>query len=812
MASKPISKYVQLVENIPKIKGMENRETRIISGNGRYVDDLEFEGMTHLAFVGSQHAHAKILGIDVSKARETAGVLRVITGEEIVKLMNPLPVQADLKALCKKCRIPKVYSLAVDKVRWYGEPVAAVIAEDKNTAREVANFIEVEYEPLPVISNVQEAMKPGAPLVYDEWDDNTQVHLEVDFGDVDAAFAEADQVLKVSWREGRVSGFPIEARGCVACYDKNVGTLTMRGSYQSPFLAKHNIAKTLGLPETKVKVIAMDIGGAFGNKFNTWKDPVVALGSILTGRPVKWFEPQREWLVTGPHQRDVLWVGEIAVKNDGRVLGVKANVIHDLGVEGTNRGAGARSIFAACCAVPNAYYWKGMHIEGYGIVTNKSFYCAYRGYGKDKGIKFIERVLDQVGRELNIKPEEIRRRNFIKPDQFPYRQINNYTYDSGDYPAMLNKAIEIADVKFWREKQKDLKDQGRYIGIGVAITIEPAGVAALNSYIGEMAKARVRITPNGTVKVYSDWTEIGQGAEKSQACIVADILGCKTQDVMVPHVTSDSIGHGPISSRGAVYCASAIAKATKKLRQEVVGFASELLKEDPNNIDTCNGIIYSVNDPEKRLTFKDLAAQKSIFTGSRAFKKDPLRGHDHLLDVATKWYSPNTANNGSTYTTFCSSADVAVAEVDTETGTVKVVKYVHVNDAGKLISKEIVDGQIHGGIVQGIGEALSEELVYDENGNLLSNSYSDYLMPTALDSPDIIIGHLETLSPYTELGSKGMGEAPIIGSKAAIIAAIEDALSPFNVLIHESPATREKVRKWIADSKETKNLETRQKV
>jgi carbon-monoxide dehydrogenase large subunit len=554
-----------------------------------------------------------------------------------------------------------------------------------------------------------------------------------------------------------------------------------------------------------VKVIAVDIGGAFGNKANTWKDQVVALGSMLTGRPIKWFESQREYIVTGPHQRDVSWQGEVAVKNDGRVLGLKAKLTIDLGVEGSNRGTGTWSIVPACCAVCNAYHWKGIQIDGYGVFTNKSFYCMYRGYGKDKGIKFIESVMNQVARDLDMKPEEVRLKNFIQPDEFPYKQISGYTFDSGDYPATLNKALEMAALKSWRGKQEKYRRQGRHIGIGMAFAVEPAGAAAADFAPGcGSTEARVKMSPDGTVEVYSDRTEIGQGAERSHAIIVAEILGCKIEDVVVLPVTSDWIGTGPVSSRGTVYTASAVAKAAKTLREKVLKYASFFLEEDPENIEIDEGIIYSIKSPEKRLTHKELATRTYFFPGPRGLPKEILLQHDYLLDVTTAWYSPSAAEFGTTYTTFCSSADVAVVEVDIETGITKILNYVHTHDAGRVISEELVGGQIHGGVVQGIGEALSEELVYDEHGQLLSSSYSDYLMPTAVDSPDMIVGYLETPSPFTELGTKGMGEAPIIGSKAAVMAAIEDALSPFKVRVNHAPATREKVRRWILESKRAK--------
>lgn len=776
---------------------MENRETRLISGKGQYADDLDFPGMAHLVFVGSPHAHAVIKRLAVDKALKVPGVLTVITGEEMVKYTNPLPVQANFKSKGWTWRLAHVYAMPKDKVRWYGEPVAAVVAEDEKTARKAADLVEVEYEPLAVTGNALEALEPDAPKLYDDWEDNKQVHLKFDFGDPEAAFKEADQVMHIKTREGRVTGLPIEGRGCVAHYNLKRDTLEMWGSFQTPYLSRHNIAATLGMPEVKVKINAVDIGGAFGLKIHAWKENVVALASKLTGRHVKWFEPQKDFIVTGPHQRDVFWEGDVAFKNDGTLLGVKATVTHDLGVESTNKGIAALSIFPACSAVPNMYHWKGMHIEGVGAVTNKSFYCAYRGYGKDKGIKFIEHALNQIARKLGMTPEAIRLKNYIQPDEFPYHQINSYVYDSGDYPGTLKKALEMADVDGFRAKKEQYLKDGKYIGIGVISAIEPAGVAVPNCQMGGITQARVQITADGTIEVHSDRTEIGQGSEASHAIIVSNILGCNREDVLVKPVTSDYIGQGPLSSRGAVYPASAVAKAAKILKKKVSQCAAAFLKADEESLVMENGLIFSSNNPDEKLTYKELAEKSYFFPGPRGLPPEILKNHDHLLDVTTTWYSPTTPESGSSYTSFCTSADVAVVEVDIDTGATKIIKYAHVHDAGTIIDKQIVDGQIHGGIVQGIGEALSERLDYNDKGQLMTSSFSTYLIPTAVEAPDIEVAHLETPSPFTETGSKGMGEAPIIGSKAVILAAIEDALTPFNIEVNESPATPERVRSWI---------------
>ncbi|GAB6145448.1 xanthine dehydrogenase family protein molybdopterin-binding subunit [Desulfocicer niacini] len=776
---------------------MENRETRLISGKGQYADDLDFPGMAHLVFVGSPHGHAVIKRLAVDKALKVPGVLTVITGEEIVKHTNPLPVQANFKSKGWTWKLAHVYAMPKDKVRWYGEPVAAVVAEDEKTARKAADLVEVEYEPLAVAGNALEALEPDAPKLYDDWEDNKQVHLKFDFGDPEAAFKEADQVMHIKTREGRVTGLPIEGRGCVAHYNLKRDTLEMWGSFQTPYLSRHNIAATLGMPEVKVKINAVDIGGAFGLKIHAWKENVVALASKLTGRHVKWFEPQKDFIVTGPHQRDVFWEGDVAFNNDGTLLGVKATVTHDLGVESTNKGIAALSIFPACSAVPNMYHWKGMHVEGVGTVTNKSFYCAYRGYGKDKGIKFIEHALNQIARKLGMTPEAIRLKNYIQPDEFPYHQINSYVYDSGDYPGTLKKALDMADVDGFRAKKEQYLKEGKHIGIGVISAIEPAGVAVPNCQMGGITQARVQITADGTIEVHSDRTEIGQGSEASHAIIVSNILGCNREDVLVKPVTSDYIGQGPLSSRGAVYPASAVAKAAKIIKKKVCQCAAAFLKTDEESLILEGGMIYSSNNPVEKLTYKQLAEKAYFFPGPRGLPPEILKNHDHLLDVTTTWYSPTTPESGSSYTSFCTSADVAVVEVDIDTGATKIIKYAHVHDAGTIIDKQIVDGQIHGGIVQGIGEALSERLDYNDKGQLMTSSFSTYLIPTAVEAPDIEVAHLETPSPFTETGSKGMGEAPIIGSKAVILAAIEDALTPFNIEVNESPATPERVRSWI---------------
>lgn len=775
---------------------LRSRDSRLVSGKGRYVEDMKLPNMLYGSFALNKYAHAKIIDIDVSDALAHPDVVKVLTGKEIVNLMNPLPATSDYSEIGWLWRIPKVYPLAVDKVRFMGEPIAFIVAKDPYSAREAAELIKVRYEILKPVSNALEALQPNAPLLYEEWGDNIQVRTQFNFGDVDLAFNRADDVINVKWSETRVSGFPIEPRRCIANY--NGEELTIWMNTQSPTIAQFYIAQALRMPITSVKVMTPDVGGGFGNKLNFWKETVVALSAKILGQPVKWVEDHTEFFLTGPHQRDVYWDGEVAFTNDGKILGVKAKFIVDLGVEGTNRGSAASSIVPAISAVPNAYKLLGLKVDAYGVVTNKSFYCAYRGFGKDKGIKFIERAINLIAQKLGMSPEEVRFKNFIQPHEFPFKSISGYVYDSGNYPQLLKEALQLAKVDEWRKKQEEYREKGRYIGIGISFTVEPAGASIPYSVYSGLEGVRIKLNAAGKIELFTNHTEIGQGSTLTEVMVVSDILGVKMEDVILKGPSSDIAGLGPWSSRGVVYCISAVAKAAKELKARIMKLAAHILRCDPSDIDIKKSIIYSKSNPNRKLTLAELADKAYFRPGPRGFPRDMQKAHEVNLDLMVSWYSPNTAENPtSTYTTFCSSADVAIVEVDVETGEVTILDYVHVHDAGKTINKDIVDGQIIGGILQGIGEALYEELIYDENGNLLTTSYADYLLPTIAEAPKIRIKHIETPSPFTELGTKGIGEAPIIPGKVTIINAVEDALLPFDVAIERATLTPERIVKLI---------------
>ena len=781
---------------------LRERDYKLITGHGTYVNDIKLPGMLYGTVVNSPYAHAKIKKIDINKALSLKGVVAIITGEDIKKIMNPLPDQVDFRPLGWHWRTVTAYPLAVDKVRYAGEPVVAIAAENEYTAFDAAELIEVEYEPLKPIVDPIEALNSKSNLLYEEWGDNIQAHLNFKFGNIEDAFNKADRIVKVKWQEARQSGFPLEPRGCIAYFNPYENILTIWSSTQSTTLAQMNIAKALNLPTSRVKVYAPNVGGGFGNKLHWWFDLIACVLSIKARRPVKLVETRRQNFLSQPHQRDVFWEAEAAVTKNGKILGVKAKLIVDLGVEGTNRGSGAASLVPACLSIPNAYKIEALEVEAFGVVTNKSFYCAYRGFGKDKGIKLMERIVQRISLELGIPPEDIRFRNFIQPNEFPYKQISGYVYDSGNYPEVFQKVLKLSNIEEWRRRQAELRKEGKYIGIGIAFCVEPAGVAIPNAIYSGYETARVTINTDGEVEVYTALIDIGQGSSVSIAQAVSETLGVPINQVKVISGSSEYKGTGTYSSRGAVYGISAVVKAAKIIKDRLTRIMGDIWEVRPEEIEIKNGELYLKSLPSKRLSLKELAYKLYHFPGQHRLLNESLINEGLVpLDVTVSWFSPVTAKYPTaTYTTVSYSADVAIVDVDVETGEVKLLKYYTVHDVGRIINEKIVNGQIIGGIAQGIGATFFEELTYDKTGSLLTTSYFDYPIPSALEIPNIEIEHFISPSPFTEFGSKGMAEEPIYSSVAAITNAVEDALSPLGVTIDRIPIKGETILKTIKQS------------
>jgi carbon-monoxide dehydrogenase large subunit len=780
-------------------------DIKFLTGKSVYINDIHIPGMLYCAYLGSPYAHAKIKSIDTSEALKLKGVKMILTGSDCVKHLDPLPVTIDFSKppFNWHWRTVKAYPIATDKVRFVGEPVAAVIAEDPYIAEDALELIKVDYEPLPAVSDVRKAMEKGAPLLYEEWGDNIQSHFTVKGGNVEEAFKGADRVIKFRYREARHSGFPIEPRGCVSIYDGKADTLLHYSNTQAPLLARQYMAKALRMLESNIRIISADVGGGFGNKLNWGFEVVPALASKLTGKPVKWFENRRENFMTQPHNRDYIWEAEVAVKKDGTIIGYKAKLIVDVGVEGTNRGSGCGcGIVGALYSVGPLKYLEGAEVEVFNVVTNKSFFCAYRGYGKDFGARFTGRAFYYVSRELGIPVEEVIRRNVLQPGDYPFKTILGPHYDSANFPELLKKALN--KYSEYNKKKKDIIVKGKLAGVGITAWVEPSGAAVpWCIYYGIEGGARISILPEGGVKIYTDITDIGQGSESTYAQVVADILGVKMDEIRVIEGDSDITGAGPWSSRGATYGISGLVKAARILRERVLKTVANMWGVSPDELDIEESVVYKKDEPSKRISIYDVARNIYFWPGARfVMPQDLLEKGETVFDVQVSWFSPITARDpGAVYTTHVTGVDVALVEIDPETGVSRVVEYYTAHDCGKLINPSVVEAQLHGGVAQGIGGSLYEELVYDENGQLLNPTYMDYLIPTATEVPNIIVDHIESPSPFTEIGSKGMGEGGPISAQSAIMGAIEDALSQYNIIIEEAPVTPDKLIKLIKGKK-----------
>jgi len=778
---------------------LRERVGKLVRGKGRYLDDISFDGMLHCDILTSPLAHAKIKNIDISKAASLPKVRKVLTGRELTSLMSPMPLMADYSEMGLLWRKPVVYPLAVDRVRYYGEPVVAVVAEDKYSAADAVEKVEVEYEPLPVVTDVYSALREDAPLLYPDWGSNIQCRFSFKTENVSEVFSAAERVVRLKWREARQSGFPLETRGVIAIYNKYDDSYLVYSSTQSPTIGRYIIASALNVETSRVKVIAPDIGGGFGNKVNFSLEILACVLSRLCGMPVKLVENRFHNIVAGPHQRDVLWDVEAAVTNNGVLLGLRAKLYVDLGVEGTVRGCGAPSIIPAALSSPGAYKIKAVDVEALGVVTNKSFYDAYRGYGKDKGAKMIERLIDRIARELGLPPEEVRYKNFIQPNEFPYTQVTGYVYDSGNYAACLSKALQILNIGEWRVKQQELRKKGEYIGIGMSLTLEPAGGAIPYSVYTGYESARIRVSEDGIVEVYSAWTEIGQGSLATIAKITAETIGLKIDDVKVYTGTSDYMGGGPYASRGIIYGAGAVVKGARVVRERLLKIAGHMLECNPADLEISESEIYVKDDKTKKITLKELCRAVYFKGQQKTLSSELMREGVVPVDVTVSWFSPLTAEKFTTYTTVSSSADACVVRVDMESGAVEILKYVTVHDCGKIINHEIVEGQVYGGLAQAIGAALYEEVVYDTNGVALVSSFMDYLIPSSKEMMfPIKYDYVETPSPFTELGGKGTGEASSYSGTVTVANAVEDALQPFGITVQSIPITPERLKSWLA--------------
>jgi carbon-monoxide dehydrogenase large subunit len=744
-----------------------NEDPRLLTGKATFIDDIDLAGMLHVAFYRSPLAHAKINQVDVSHARQREGVVAVFTANDLGSYLRPGPLLVSpppvnkLLSFHERVQLP----LAKDKVRFSGEPIAMVVATSRYIAEDALGDIEVDFEPLPVNATMEGALRAeGEGLVHADAKTNIAAHVIQEKGDTEGAFENADVVISRRFYYDHGTAAPMETRGIIADWQKQSERLTVWDTTQAPIVVRNLLANRLELSEHQVHVIAPFIGGGFGPKIMMMypEEMMLPWAAMRLERPLKWIEDRRENFVAMNHERDQIHDASIALSKDGKILGIKDTFLYDTGAY---IPYGLTVALNSQCTLMGMYKILNYYSEFRAVFTNKTTVSPYRGAGRQHGVFVMERLLDLAARELGIDRNEIRARNFISPDEFPwnnefiYQDFAPLKYDSGNYGAVLDKAKELIGYdKFVKEEQPRLRAKGRHVGIGLVCYVEGTG-------IGPYEGARVHVEPNGRITLATGVGTQGQGHFTSFAQIVAEQLGVTPNDVRVITGDSDEFnwGTGTFASRGAVVAGNATFQAAKAVRDKILALAAESLEVSEQDLELSKG----------RVAVKGVPA-KSITLGELATKANPLRGAvkpntEPGLD-ATRYFGPQSGVTSS-------GAHAMILEIDPDTMIVKILDYVVVHDCGTVINPMILEGQVHGGVAQGIGNAFYEKLAYDEEGNLLSGSFMDYLLPTALDVPNVQVGHVETPSPWNPLGIKGAGEAGAIPVGPLFAQAVEDALS-----------------------------------
>lgn len=736
-------------------------DRRLLTGAGRFLDDIRLPGTLHAAVVRSPHAHARVVHVDAGPARAMPGVAAVLTALDFgatVPRIPPVPVPPTVAHAAHPL-------LADGAVRYVGQPVAVVVADSRYAAEDAADAVRVEYEPLRAVVDVDAALAPDAPVLHAAYGGNVVFTREVRAGDPEAAFRDAAAIVEATFEQPRLAGMPLECRGVVARYDAGTGRFEITLSTQSPHGAREALAEILDVEPEKVRVIAPDVGGGFGVKGMDY--PEEALAAHLArrlGRPVAWAEDRLENLrvtVQGRGQRARF---RLAAKADGTVTAVDGDILSDL-------GAYCYSVTALIPTLTTlvglgAYRIRNVRLHLRGLATNKVPHGPYRGAGRPEGAYYIERLMDLLAARLGLDPADVRRRNFI--DKFPYKSPTGLVYDSGDYPSLLSRALDLAGYERWRREQaKRRRDGGPPLGIGLSTWIETAGG-------GEMWEtAIVRLEPSGRVTAVTGSSPHGQGLATAFSQILADGLGLAPEEITVLHGDTDAIpeGVGTFGSRSLSLGGSAIAAAASEVRKRIVAAAARLLEAAPRDIVLERGRAGVRGVPKRAVTFREIAQRAG----------EPI-------EASVKFESERVMTP--------SGAHVAVAEVDLETGGVTVLSYVAVNDCGRVVNPLLVEGQVHGSVAQGFAQALLEQVVYGDDGQPLTGSLLDYAAPTAADLPTIVSAMQETPSPLNPLGSKGIGESGCIGAPPALVNAVHDALRPLGVEDVGMPMTPDRV--WRA--------------
>jgi len=734
----------------------------------------------------SPHAHARVRRVDTTQAKALAGVVAVYTYADLPpSLQEPLPRLIPHPALVHH---KTQYALAYDKVRYVGEPVAFVVATSRYVAEDALDLIEVEYDPLPPVVTLEQAVQPEAPLLHEDAGTNVCAHYTQHMGNVDEAFAHAAHVFTERFVIDRGTAAPMECRGVVAEWHPRLRQLMVWDSTQAPIPIRNGLARLLNLAQANVRVIAPDVGGGFGPKIMMFypEEVLVPYTAMQLGRPVKWIEDRRENFAAMNHEREQIHDAAIAVDRDGRIVGVKTVFLYD---SGAYIPYGIVVPIVASTTLPGPYKIPNYRCEFRAVFTNKTTVSPYRGAGRPHGVFVMERLMDRVARELGMDRMEVRRRNFIQPHEFPYDVGLIYQdnapliYDSGNYPATLDAALQKIGYDGWAQERTRHRAAGRYVGLGVACYVEGSG-------IGPYEGCRVTVEPSGKVHAATSVGTQGQGHFTSFAQIIADALTVPVEDIVITTGDSGAFGWGTgtFASRAAVVAGNAVHLAAQAVREKALVVAGTKLEARVQDLMLEDGRVSVRGTPARSMTLAEIAVAANPLRGTipEAWEQPGLE--------ASRYFAPPRG-------TFPNGVHAAIIEVDIDTGMLKVLKYVVVHDCGRIINPMILEGQIRGGVAQGLGGAFYEKLVYDESGQLLTQTFMDYLLPTAMEVPEVEVVHLETPSPLNPLGVKGAGEAGVIPVPALVAQALDDALLDFGIRVTEMPLSPNRLRELIREAK-----------
>lgn len=756
-------------------------DPRLLAGRAQYIDDVALPRMLEAAILRSPFAHARIVSIDVSKALELPGVFDVVTGEELAQVATEQPV---IWHPIPDQRMARTHALAVDRVRWVGQAVAVVAATNRYVAEDALRLIDVEYDPLPVVASLDAALAEGAPKLYDDWPDNISGTLTVSAGDTDEAFAEADVIVGGRFEHGRALGCPLEPRGCVVTWDDISGTLDLWLSTQSPNLARDLLSEVLGVPVNRIRVQTPDLGGGFGNKFDFYGEEVMAaVLSRRTGRPIKLVEDRQESFFATSHSREMRLDYEMAFKSDGTIIGMRGTTHAVMG--GALGTVGSGPAWASVLTSMGPYKIPNLNMTVIPVMTNRSPFGSYRAWGVQNGNIIHERLVEMGAKKLGMDPIAVRKKNFPSPDEFPHFSGIAFAFDSGHYADVVDATVARIEERGWHQIQSEARAEGRSVGIGYSFHVEPSayGPSRILNMVGlqhsGFDEVVIRIDSIGKVTVYSGQINMGQGTHTIYTQLASDVLGVPMSDVTV--ITGDTescpyTGYGTGGSRAATLGGAAILRGGARLKEKVFKIASHLLEAAAEDLEIDNGIIGVKGSPGQTVTMAEI--------GDAAYRRLHERLPEDVIPTLEEVDVFDPENMATSY-----GFAALLVEVDRETGTVQLLDCIQTHDCGTVINPMLVDGQLTGGLTQAFGGALFEELVYDEDGQLKTASFMDYLIPTAMEIPNFHLFHQETPAPHIPGGMKGVGESGTIAGVSLVGSAIDDALADLGITVNRFPMT-----------------------